>query len=421
MAAAPEKIFREAALDRLSSPDQLDRLITLTSPIGWAALVAIVVLLAAIVAWSIFGAVATRVSGAGIFVSRGGDVYDAMAPAAGRLASVAAIGSTVRVGEVVATLDDAQIKQDLRHAETVLTEQKEQLRALNARFDREIAARRQVDAQQRDNLAEIIQSAEQRRAFYASELTTDRPVAEKGFLTRRYLQETKQLMDTAVQDAQRARNDLLRLNAEELDQTDRRDQEVWHQQEQVNSARRTVEELRIRAAQNTRIVSPIAGHVTEIKAAVGTVVAIGHPVISIEKAGRGLELMLYLSPAQGKDVRPGMEVRIEPATVRKEEAGTLIGRVLTISEFPISPQGMLAVLGNPELVKAFSAQGPPYAARVALFADAASPSGYRWSTGRGPAIALSAGTTAAAEVTVHTQRPIALALPLLRRETGINP
>src|SRR5579864_6179935 len=107
MAAASEKMFRKAALDRLSSPDQLDRLITLTSPIGWTALVAIAVLLSALVAWSMFGQVATRVAGAGIFVSRGGQVYDAMAPAAGTLASVAAIGTDVKRGDIVATLDDA--------------------------------------------------------------------------------------------------------------------------------------------------------------------------------------------------------------------------------------------------------------------------------------------------------------------------
>src|SRR5579863_6188782 len=359
MAAPSEKIFRHVALERLSSPEQLDRLITLTSPIGWAALVAIAALLAAIVAWGIFGTVPTRVQGAGILVARGGQVYDAMAPASGTLASVAAIGLAVKEGDVVAALDDAQAGQDLQHAQNVAREQEQQLKELVARFDREIAARREVDAKERENLGDIISSAEQ------------------GFITRRFVQETRQLMETAEQDGRRARNDLLRIAAQELDQTDRRDEEVWHQQEAVNAARRSVEELTIRLERNTRIVSPIAGHVTEVKATVGTVVAPGRPVVSIEKAGRGLELMLYIPPEQGKQVTRGMEVRVEPATVKKEEFGTLIGHVLAISEFPISPEGMLAVLGNPEPVKLFSVQGAPYAARVGLEPDAARLSGYR--------------------------------------------
>jgi hypothetical protein len=54
-----------------------------------------------------------------------------------------------------------------------------------ARFDREIDARRAVDAHQHENLAAIIRSAEQRHAFYAEQLKSDQSVAEQGFLTRR--------------------------------------------------------------------------------------------------------------------------------------------------------------------------------------------------------------------------------------------
>jgi HlyD family secretion protein len=420
MAAPSDKIFRQIAIERLSSPEQLDHLITLASPVGWMAVLAIAVLLSAIVVWSFVGQIPTRVGGAGILVSRGGEVFDAMAPASGTLTTVAAIGSNVKKGDVVATLDDAQVRQELQHAKSVQQEQQQRLEELIARYDRQITTRRNVDEQQRSNLKDIIRFAEQRRAFYASELTSDQSVAAKGFLTRRYLQETRQLIETAEQDSERARNDMLRIAAEELDQKDRRDEDVWHQQEAVNAARRAVEELQIRMAEDTRIVSPISGHVTEIKAAVGTVVAPGHPVVSIEKAGNGLELVLYIPPEQGKKVTPGMTVRIEPATVKKEEYGTLRGKVLDISEFPISPAGMLAVLGNPELVKLFSMQGAPYAARIRLFRDRANPSGYQWSTGKGPPVAISAGTTATGEVTVRSEAPIALVLPLLREKTGLG-
>ena len=420
MAARSDRVFRQVALDRLASPEQLDQLITLTSPIGWAALVAIAVLLSTIVVWGIFGEVPTRVQGAGILVARGGQVFDAMAPTTGTLASVVSIGTTLNKGDVVATLDDAQAEQDLEHAKNALHEQEDQLRQLADRFDREIDARRKVDAQQRDNLGEIIRSAEQRRTFYEAELQSDKSVATKGFITQRFMQETRQQMEAAEQDSRRARNDLLRIDAEELDQTGRRDEEVWHQQEAVNAARRTVEELQIRLDRDTRIISPIAGHVTEVKASVGTVVAPGRAVVSIATAGEELELMLFIPPEQGKKVAPGMEVRIEPATIKKEEFGTLVGHVLDISEFPISPEGMLAVLGNPELVKLFSAQGAPYTAHVGLTPDAASPSGYAWSAGKGPPLTLSAGTTADAEVTVRLQAPITLVLPLLREKTGIG-
>lgn len=420
MAVASESIFRRAALERLSSPDQLDRLITLTSPLGWAALAALVVLLAGIVGWSVFGTVATRVSGAGILVTRGGRVFDAMAPAAGILVSVTAIGAKVKKGDIVASLDDTEIEQDLRHAQTVLSEQQQDLAQLVARFDREIAARKKIDAQQRDNLAGVITAARQRHDFYSRALTADEPVAAKGFITPRFVQDTRQQIDAADQDLRRARSDLLKLDAEELDLAGRRDQEVYHQQEQVNAARRAVDELRIKRERTTEIRSAFAGTVTEVKAVAGTVVAAGRPLLSIETGGQGLEMILYVPPEHGKKIRPGMEVRIEPATVKKEEFGTLVGHVLEISQFPASPEGMMAVLQNRELVSRFTAHGAPYAARIRLARDPRTPSGYAWSAGAGPPVTLSSGTTAAAEVTVRTQAPITLALPLLREKTGIG-
>ena len=227
-------------------------------------------------------------------------------------------------------------------------------------------------------------------------------------------------MDAAEQDGRRARNDLLRIDAEELDQRDRRDQEVWRQQEAVNAARRTVEELTIRLeptpASSAR--SPVMSPRSRRRS--GTVVAPGKPILSIETAGEGLELVLYIPPDQGKKVAPGMEVHIEPATVKKEEFGTLVGRVLSISEFPVSAEGMMAILQNQQLVTRFSAQGAPYAARVALIRDISTTERLCLVGRTGSAGDAVRGTTASAEVTVRTQAPITLVLPLLRERTGIG-
>jgi HlyD family secretion protein len=419
MAASSEEIFRKVALDRLSSPEQLDQLITLSSPIDWAAVLVLAGLLSAIVAWGIFGSVPTRVDGGGILVARGGQVVDAMAPAGGQLTSVVAVGTAVAKGDVVATLDNTEGDQDLAHARTVLHEQEQQLAELVERLDRGIAVRQQADAQQRASLNGAISGAKQRKAFYGAQLANEEALEAKGFLTRRFVQGTRQQVEDAEQAERQAQNGLMRVNAEELDQRGKRDQVVWTQQQAVNSARRTLEELTIRTGRSTRVVSPAAGHVTEVKATAGSVVAPGKSILSIESAGEGLEMMLYIPPDQGKKVAPGMEVQVAPTTIRKEEFGTLVGHVVDISDFPISPEGMLAALQNPQLAQRFSAQGAPYAARVALMPDPGSPSGYRWAAGKGPLVKLSGGTVAEAEVTVHSQAPITLVLPLFRKNLGI--
>ena len=69
-----KRIFREEALARLSSPEQLDQLIQVTRPRSWLILLTLFALLAALTAWSVFGRVSTRVAARGMLL--GGDVFE---------------------------------------------------------------------------------------------------------------------------------------------------------------------------------------------------------------------------------------------------------------------------------------------------------------------------------------------------------
>ncbi len=48
-------IFREKSIDRVTGPESLNDYIRVTSPSVWIALLALVVLLVGLLAWSIFG------------------------------------------------------------------------------------------------------------------------------------------------------------------------------------------------------------------------------------------------------------------------------------------------------------------------------------------------------------------------------
>ena len=50
-------IFRQKSLDKVSSPEQLNDYIRVTTPSVWLVLAALVVLLVGMLAWSIFGTV----------------------------------------------------------------------------------------------------------------------------------------------------------------------------------------------------------------------------------------------------------------------------------------------------------------------------------------------------------------------------
>lgn len=62
-------VFRRAAVERLSSPDRLDSMLKVTTPLSWAGIAAAAALAAAVIFWSLAGSIPTTVSVSGFFVN----------------------------------------------------------------------------------------------------------------------------------------------------------------------------------------------------------------------------------------------------------------------------------------------------------------------------------------------------------------
>ncbi|MFN3076198.1 MAG: NHLP bacteriocin system secretion protein [Alphaproteobacteria bacterium] len=125
--------------------------------------------------------------------------------------------------------------------------------------------------------------------------------------------------------------------------------------------------------------------------------------------------ILYVAPTDGKKVRPGMEVQIAPSTVKREEYGFIIGKVRKVAEIPSTVEGMMRTLKNSQLVTSLSGGGAPFEVIVDLERNPATPTGFRWSSSRGPDTAINGGTLADATVTVRRIHLISLILPALEQ------
>ena len=140
-------------------------------------------------------------------------------------------------------------------------------------------------------------------------------------------------------------------------------------------------------------------------------------MISIETGGEGLGVLIYVPPVDGKRVEAGMPTLVSPATAPHEEFGYMIGTVESLSEFPASLNGMIAVLQNEDLARTFSKAGPPYPGRVALTLDPSTASGFAWTSPQAAGIDITPGTLA--EVEVSTQSPAELVLPWFKETFGL--
>ena len=104
-----QNIFREVSLKRLSSPEQLDQLIKVTSPKGWLALLAVGLLLAGAILWGWTGSITTRITGQGILLNDGG-VFSLNHDISGRVLDVRFTpGDMVNKGDVIARIEQPEL------------------------------------------------------------------------------------------------------------------------------------------------------------------------------------------------------------------------------------------------------------------------------------------------------------------------
>jgi multidrug efflux pump subunit AcrA (membrane-fusion protein) len=276
-----QELFRKVALERLSSPEELDQLMQVTNVKGWLALVSLAVILAVALVWGFFGSIPTTVGGQGILLRTEG-VYNVLAVSPGQISVIYVnVGDLVTEGETIARVTQAG-----------------------------------------------------------------------------------------------------------------------------------------GSAVGARVVSPYSGRVMEIRSIEGSVVNSGTPIISLEALDRQsnkLEAIIYLPAADGKKIQPNMPVEVTPSTVKRQDYGFIPGRIVSVSQFPATKQGMIRTLGSEELSDQFinSARGAIIEIRAILAEDPNSASGYRWSS-KGPEITIENGTPFSAKIVTERRRPISLVIPLFK-------
>lgn len=406
-------------VEKLGTPELLDRALYVTTPKEWLALLALTVMLGAAVAWAVMGEISTYVRAQGIFISRGGMIQDVVAPAPGRLARIVPeVGADVEEGSLIAEISDAETLQRYHGAVAFAKESALTLKVLReqAREENEVAADNLT--RQRVRLDELEATGRTMVESLEERLREDREMLRQGFADRGALDQTEQSLDLARRnlfDVLRRRDD---IESTELRRKNSLEAMVTAAEADYLAARNRVGELEA-LLDSWRVEAPVSGRVIERKAQLNSIVHAGQPLLGIETAAEGIDVLVYVSPVDGKRVEADMPVLVSPAPYRRERFGSLTGVVENIAEFPSSLEGMIAVLRNEELARTFSESGPPYPGRVALTADASTASGFAWTSPRATDLEITAGTLAEIEIEVDNQPPMALVVPWVRETFGL--
>ena len=117
-----QSVFREVSLEKLSSPEQLDQLIKVTSPRAWFALIAISCILMSAIAWGFLGSIPSKITGRGILLNNG-SVSSLQHQTSGQVIDVRfEVGDRVKKGDVIARIEVPELVAEINGLQKTLYE-----------------------------------------------------------------------------------------------------------------------------------------------------------------------------------------------------------------------------------------------------------------------------------------------------------
>ncbi len=413
-------LFRQTALDKLSSPERLDQLMTVTPRRAWLALFTIVAILLAAIIWSIFGSLPTRVSGPGIFVREGG-AFQIVSRGDGSVVGLdVGVGDLVKKGQVIGRLELPELEVRVENAGSRLDELKKEDQIADSADEANLKLTLTALEAQRQTLSKSAADFDEQVNALTEQANIQRNLQRRGLIPRSTLLATQNALASARQSASTSRVELANTETRRSETANALREKDEMRRMSIADAARELRTLDKQYDEAINVRSPFEGRIIEVQSDVGDVVNRGKSVLALENTREALQALLFIPAGEGKKVKPGMAAQIAPSVAKREEYGFMKGTVISVSGLPATDAAADSILHNDRLVGQLFQNGNPIIVTVELVPDKTTPSGYGWSTSQGPPTDVTSGTLAEGQIVVLRQRPITLVLPYLRKLFGLD-
>lgn len=380
-----------------------------------------IVILAALV-WAVFGSVPTRVDGSGVVLADRAGNFAIAATSGGPVINVLVRpGDQVKAGAPVAVIEQRLLSVRIDNASAELKQLQTNFEALKVAHAKQIEAsdegmRRQVNA-----LDEQVSKNTVLRDRLQELVINYRKLREKGMISENQLiakQEQFDQMSLSLAEAA-AKKVLVQLVAET-----KRDDLLEMQrlrQVEIDLKRAEIDRLKAEMEVGTTITAPISGVIREVRIGIGDVVTPGSVVATVGQDRDGyFQLVALLKGDARKRVVAGMEAQVVPDTVKRQEYGSMRGRITRVSSEDVSDEDVDRILHNRQLTKSLFGGQQALLAHIELVPTSDNASGFEWWSGKGPPFKIPAGTVARVDIIVERVRPITLVIPALRKLLSID-
>ena len=300
------QIFSQEALDKLRSPEKLDTMLPITTPVSWMALIAVLVLLFAVVLWSIYGAFTVKADGMGLIMDSAG-LMNVSHSTGGKIDRLyVRPGMIIKKGDPIAHMEQPQ------------------------------------------------QSADTRMAQYGMGLAS----SDRDAMGRAYQYDAKRYQQDVAED----------------------------------------------------VYSDYDGIVDEVMVDVGSMIGAGTPICSVRLTQNREDMtgLLYIPLDKGKRVEAGMTIQLAPNGADISQTGSLIGVVRSVSQYPITINGIQQHLGNQQLAQWIIQAQNSSVMEVTfdLVKDPDDKSGYLWTSKVGEHKPVTPGSFCTGSIIIERKPPI---------------
>ena len=408
--------------EQQASLDRLDTRMRVAGSVGWLLVGTLVFTIVAALVWSFFGSLPTHVQARGLLRLSGGGVREVVATGHAQLVEVLVRdGEKVAAGQVIARLRNIELEEKIFGLDRKLATLRRDRARMQGFYERFTEEEDRYLAELKSNTQDLLKGSEEQIAANARILEAFEGLLSEHYTTSIEVETARERLFSSRADRDQGRQKLLQVQIDQLEQLRQRALTFEKYDLEIVEAQAERDDLEVERELGEAVVAPLSGQVVEVTAEKDAIVDEGTPLVLIEYGRPVLDAVLYVPAGLGKKIREGQLAHVTPETAKRSEYGSLVAHVTHVGLYPATRAEMLRILNDGNLVDAWLAVGPVLRVAARLEPDAADPSGYRWSSGKGPNEVLTVGTLAVGTVTVEERRPITLAIPALRRLVGIYP
>ena len=416
--AEQNKLFRKVALERLSSPEQLDQVLQVTTPKGWVALLALGGLIVVALIWGFLGSIPTKVNGMGIFIS-GDGVKDISSSTSGEVTTVyVSPGDVVERGQIIVRIAQPELIGEIARIRSRLSEFEEKKEATLHYLKTETALQTEHNTRESARISSEISNLYGQIESFEERRISQKKLLDRGLITRRQLMDTNEKLKTIELEILQLSNRKMQIPLNTLQFQQEQKQKIYTVTNQINDIKRALGAEEKHLEEASKVYSPYSGRILEVPVGKGSLVSTGTRIASLELSGATVENLVavfYVPAENGKQVKAGMKAHLSPTTVRAEEDGSMLGLVTSVGGFPATREGMMRIIRNELLVEQLSKAGSPIEIFISPIPSPKTFSGLQWTSSGGPHEMIHSGTLTTGSIIVDEQPPITLVIPWLKK------